>query len=209
VTSGDSVPPGRAPGLPRSSDVELLDSRELHDGRIFRVLAERVRLPSGLEQSLDVVLHPGAVGIAAVDEGGKLVLVRQYRHPLGRWTVEIPAGRLEPGESPERAARRELEEETGLHARSWRLLRSIAPAPGFCSEIVHVFEARDLAPAPGGGRPADPDEELSLVHLPPAEVLAGDVDDAKTLVAAALLLLGTEERGARRGGGPASARPER
>lgn len=174
--------------LHRDPRVELLDSRLLHEGRIFRLLAERVRLPSGREQSLDVIEHPGAVGIAAQDERGRLLLVRQYRHALGRWMLEIPAGRLEPGEVPAETARRELEEETGLSAERWRELRAIVPAPGFCSERVVLFHAQGLREVPGGGRPADPDEEFELEWRRPEDVLAGEVDDAKTLVAAALLL---------------------
>lgn len=174
--------------LHRDPRVELLDSRLLHEGPIFRLLAERVALPSGREQSLDVIEHPGAVGIAAQDEAGRLLLVRQYRHALGRWMLEIPAGRLEPGEQPAETARRELEEETGMAADEWRELRAIVPAPGFCSERVVLFHARGLREVPGGGRPPDPDEELELEWRGLEELLTGDVDDAKTLVAAALLL---------------------
>lgn len=173
--------------LHRDPRVELLDSKLLHAGRIFKLLAERVRLPSGLEQELDVVEHSGAVGIAAQDEAGRLLLVRQYRHALGRWFLELPAGRLEPGEAPAETARRELEEETGMAAGSWRELRTIVPAPGFCSERVVLFHARDLREVPGGGQPPDPDEELELEWRTPAEILGGEVEDAKTLVAAALL----------------------
>lgn len=174
--------------LPRDPRVHLLRSDLLHEGKIFRVLRERVRLPSGLEQELDVVEHGGAVAIAAQDELGRLLLVRQYRHALGAWFTEIPAGRLEPGEEPEACARRELEEETGLRAARWRRLRSLVPAPGFCSERLVLFHASGLAPATGERRPPDPDEELELSWASPREVLSGEIEDAKTLVAAALLV---------------------
>ncbi|MEM7518552.1 MAG: NUDIX hydrolase, partial [Planctomycetota bacterium] len=129
---------------------ELRRRTPLHTGRIFDLVSERVRLPSGLEQELDVVVHGGAVAIAALREDGKLVCVRQYRHAVGQMLVEIPAGRLEAGEEPLTAARRELEEETGFRAASWRERLRLIPAPGFCSERIVLFEARDLEAVPGG-----------------------------------------------------------
>jgi ADP-ribose pyrophosphatase len=175
--------------LERHPRVALLESELVFHGRIFDVVRERVRLPSGLEQDLALVAHGGAVAIAAEDERGELVLVRQYRHALGRWMDELPAGRLEPAEEPLSAARRELEEETGLLAREWSLLREYVPAPGFCSERIWIFHARGLAPA-AARRPHDADEELELVRSAPERLLDGATDDGKTLVAAALLVTG-------------------
>lgn len=169
-------------------DVERLSSRTLHDGRVFRLLNERVRLPSGLVQDVDLVEHPGAVGVAALDGEGRLVLVRQYRHALGEWTLELPAGRLEPGEEPLTTAIRELEEETGLAAGSWSFLRTVVPAPGFCSERIHLFLARDLRAVVGSRRAPDEDEELEVVRMAPELLAAGATADAKTLIAAASLL---------------------
>jgi len=176
------------PIMHRHDDVELLSSTLLHEGRIFRLLAEEVRLPSGLLQSIDVVAHPGAVAIAALDDEGRLLLVRQYRHALGEWFTELPAGRLEAGENPLDAARRELEEETGHRAERWSLLRELVPAPGFCSERIQLFLAEGLVAVPDGGLAADDDEELEILRQTPAEVLAGELRDSKTLAAAALLV---------------------
>jgi ADP-ribose pyrophosphatase len=170
----------------RHPDVEILRSARLHHGQIFDLLHETVRLPSGLEQSLDVIEHAGAVCVAAVREDGRMLLVRQYRHAVGEWLTEIPAGRLEPGEDPLVAARRELEEETGHRAGSWELRARFYPAPGFCSELLHLFVARDLRVVPGGGRPHDHDEELEVLHATPEEALQL-TRDAKSLLAAALL----------------------
>ncbi len=152
------------------------------------MVAASVRLPSGKKQDLWVVEHPGAVAIAAVLEGGELLLVRQYRHATRRWLIEVPAGRIERGEEPLDAARRELEEETGQRAAEWRELTSFYPAPGFCSERITLFEARGLSPAPAGGPTCDADEEIELVRMRPSELLEGVACDAKTMIAAALLV---------------------
>jgi ADP-ribose pyrophosphatase len=170
--------------LKRHPDVELLDSKLIHAGYVFHLRHETLRLPSGLEQKMEVVDHPGAVAIVATNEAGELLLVRQYRHALGDWVLELPAGRLEPGEDPLVAAQRELEEETGFRAGSWEPLRELVPAPGFCSEVIHVFRAHQLQAIPGGGLEPDADEEIELRWLSPEDVLASEIRDAKTLLAA-------------------------
>jgi ADP-ribose pyrophosphatase len=177
--------------LRRDPRVEILSARTLLAGRIFDVVDETVRLPSGLEQRLQIVDHSGAAAIAALSADGDLLLVRQYRHAAGAWMLEIPAGRLEPGELPLLAAQRELEEEAGYRARRWEVLATFYPAPGFCSELMTLFLATELEPV-AGKRPHDADEELEIVRKKPAELLAGEVIDAKTLIAAMLL----RERGA-------------
>lgn len=162
------------------------EARVVLEGAIFDVVAARVTLPSGIEQELLVVEHPGAVAIAPVTDTGELVLVRQYRHAAREVRLEVPAGRLQPGEAPLAAARRELAEETGRSAGRWRELATFLPAPGFCSERIHLFEARELTTVP---QCLDADEELEVVLLPPERVLAL-ARDAKTLLAASWLLLG-------------------
>jgi len=173
--------------MKRHPDVELLRSDTLLRGRIFDVVDESVRLPSGLRQDVLIVDHPGAVCIAPLLATGELLLVRQYRHAAGDWLVEVPAGRLELGESPRAAAERELEEETGHRAGRLELLFEFYAAPGFCSERMSLFLARDLAPL-DSARAADDDEELELVRARPEELLAGRAADAKTLLAAAVIL---------------------
>ena len=155
-------------------------------GKIFDLVATELTLPSGIRQKLWVVEHPGAVAIAPVTEDGRLLLVRQYRHAAREPLIELPAGRLEPGETPLDAARRELAEETGHAARRWRKLVTFLPAPGFCSERIHLFEARELEPV--SARP-DEDEDLEVLRLAPERVLEV-ARDGKTLLAAAWLLLG-------------------
>lgn len=195
MSDGSSGPPGpplREPDPPLREPGHPLRERSevLLRGRIFDVVATELTLPSGVAQSLWVVEHPGAVAIAPVTDAGELVLVRQYRHAARQVLLEIPAGRLERDETPLAAARRELEEETGMRAGSWRELVTFLPAPGFCSERIVLFEARGLessAHRADAARP-DADEDLEVLSLPPERVLEL-ARDGKTLLAAALLLL--------------------
>lgn len=171
--------------------VESLAHRTVYRSPIFEVTEESIRLPSGLRQDLALVRHGGAVCIAPVLADGRLVCIRQYRHAAGDWLLEIPAGRLEEGEDEATAARRELEEETGYRSAAWTRGPSFYAAPGFCSEVLHLFVARDLKTADAASRLApDDDEELETVAATPEELLAGAARDAKTLVAAALLAAG-------------------
>ncbi|MFT5287668.1 MAG: ADP-ribose pyrophosphatase [Planctomycetota bacterium] len=172
----------------RHPEIEVTESERVFEGRIYDVVVESLRLPSGLEQKIAVVDHHGAVAVAPLTAEGRLILVRQYRHATGDWLVEVPAGRLEADENTLTAARRELEEETGYRAANWEILKAFFPAPGFCSELITLYLATDLEAVPGGGLECDSDEEFSYLELTPQEVLASDCKDAKTLLAAALLL---------------------
>ncbi|QDU85534.1 ADP-ribose pyrophosphatase [Planctomycetes bacterium Pla163] len=165
----------------------VLGTRELCSTRIFSVHQERVVLPSGLEQDLAVVRHGGAVAVAAVGANGRLLVVRQYRHAVGDWLEEVVAGRLEPGEEPLAAARRELEEEAGMRAEHWREVSTFFPAPGFCSERMTLFVATGLRAAGPDRLAPDDDEEIEVAWRRPQDVLAS-ARDAKTLVAAAFVL---------------------
>jgi ADP-ribose pyrophosphatase len=173
--------------LDRHPNVKVEASRLVYEGRIFDLVRESVVLPSGLRQELTIVDHPGAVAIAAVDANGDLLLVRQYRHACGDWLLEVPAGRVEVGEDRLAAAMRELEEETGHRARSWEVLREFYAAPGFCSERLTLFLARDLVRVQSGAKEKDHDEELDVVRRSPRSLFDADIRDAKTLIAAGLL----------------------
>ncbi len=179
----------------RHPDIHCLSSETLHEGPIFNIVREKLRLPSGLEQDLCIVEHGGAVAIAARCEGGELLLVRQYRHAVHDWLVEIPAGRLEADEDPLAAAKRELEEETGYRANQWQALPGFFPAPGFCSERMHLFLATDLHAVEGGGAQQDADEEFEYLRMHPRDLLNGGSEDAKTLIAAAVLLASDQSPG--------------
>ena len=154
-------------------------------GRIFNVDRLRVELPDGRVAIRDVVRHPGAVAVVALTEDGRICLVRQYRTALGRVTVEIPAGKLAPGEDPLECATRELLEETGMSAEKVAFLTTIATSDGFCDELIHIYMATGLTFSR-----SDPDaDEFINVDLVPLEelvdaVLDGRIEDAKTVVGA-------------------------
>ena len=174
----------------RDPRIEVIASSTIFRGRIFDLVEESVRLPSGLRQDLVFVDHPGAVAIAAQEDSGELLVVRQYRHSIGAWLLEIPAGRVERGEDALDAARRELEEETGHRAARWERLGEFHPAPGFCSEKIVIFRARGLERVRDDDPRAakkDDDEELELLRMSPAAILAGATTDAKTWIAASML----------------------
>lgn len=165
---------------------ESVDSEEVAwVGRIFSVDRLRVTLPDGRHATRDVVRHPGAVAVVALTDDGRICLVRQYRTALGRVTVEIPAGKLAPGEDPLSCAARELEEETGIVAGKLAYLTTIATSAGFADEVIHIYMATGLARAQAS---PDADEfiNVDLVDLPELvdAVLDGRIEDAKTVVGA-------------------------
>lgn len=162
-------------------------SAPLWSGQFLSVDDVAVRLPNGQPAHRDVLRHPGAVAVIALTDDGKLVLVHQYRTALEQVTIEIPAGKLMAGEDPEAAARRELTEETGYEAERVAYLGPIAPAPGYCDELLHLYMAMGLHFV---GACPDDDEFINVDLVPLGEmvdrVLDGKVVDAKT-VAAVLL----------------------
>lgn len=159
-----------------------ISSRRIHDGRYLTLRVDEVERADGRRATREVVEHPGAVAMLAWD-GERLAMVRQWRHATGQVLLEIPAGTLEPGEPPAETARRELAEEVGLHAATWVEGPRFYTAPGFCTELMHLYLATDLGEASAQG---DDDEELEPSWMTLEEVRAaaadGRVMDAKTLV---------------------------
>lgn len=166
----------------------VLERTDRFAGRVISVVTERVDV-AGHVVSRDVVRHPGAAAIVAVDDDGRVLLVRQYRHPMQRLMWEVPAGLLEPGEDPIDCARRELLEEGGAEAGEITPLLRLVPSPGGCDEVVHVFLARGVRPAPGGrvltGEAEEADMPQAWLDLSEAvsAVLAGQVTNATTVSA--------------------------
>lgn len=158
----------------------------IYDGKIVKLQVDDVTLPNGNVAKREIIKHPGAVAVIAVTDEGKLVLVEQYRKALERSIVEIPAGKLEPGEEPIVTARRELEEETGYGAQSLTYLQSFATSPGFADEIIHLFVAKNLYKIENKAD-LDEDEFVDLVEvsLEEAGQMVADerIYDAKTAFA--------------------------
>ena len=152
------------------------EARVVYEGKLVSVTLERWG-----EHEREIVEHPGAVAIVAIDREGMLTLVRQRREAVRKELLELPAGTLEEGESPLDCARRELQEETGLTGGSWRERSVFYTTPGFCRERMHLFLAEGLDPGPA--RP-EADEQLDLVRWPEADIESRlpEIEDAKTLV---------------------------
>jgi len=161
-------------------------SRTVYDGKLFDVTVERWG-----KHDREIVEHPGAVAIVAVDGDEMVTLVRQRREAARKNLLELPAGTLEEGESPLDSARRELEEETGLTGGAWRELAAFYTTPGFCREYMHVFAAEGVVQ---GDASPEEDEELELVRWHVGEIAerVAELEDAKTL--AGLLLYLRESR---------------
>lgn len=170
---------------------EWISAETVFTGKVFDVRVGTVRLDTGQTARRDVVLNPGGVAVVPV-LGDDILLVRQYRVAIGRTILELPAGRLEPGEAPLTSARRELVEEVGYVAADWSPLVSFYSSPGFADERIDIFLAQGLTAVPAA---PEWDERLEPVRIARAELprrlAAGDITDGKTLIGLyALLALG-------------------
>jgi ADP-ribose pyrophosphatase len=166
--------------------------QKIYQGRIFTVQVETIALPKGGELKAEIIRHPGSVVIIPVADNGDVILVKQYRHAIGRWAWELPAGSLKDGEDPDAAAVRECHEEIGLVPARVERLGAFYPTPGYCDELMNFYRATGLR-APGEGETAQPDEDediepqpFSLAQLR-AMIASGDIIDLKTVAALTLL----------------------
>ena len=155
----------------------------MFQGKIVTVSVESAQLPDGRSCEIEVVRHPGGAAVVAIDSTERVCLIRQYRPAMRDWMWEIPAGKLDPGESPLSTAQRELEEEAGLVARRWGELGSIVSSPGVFTEVVHLFFARELEHV---ARQTEEHEIIEVHWLSLDEAVArangGDIRDAKTVI---------------------------
>jgi len=156
--------------------------RVIYTGKIIRLTVDTVELPNGSTAELEIMHHPGGAAVVALDAEGRICLLRQYRHAVGGWLWELPAGKLDNAEAPLLCAQRELEEEAGLRAADWQSLGKIVSSPGVFTEVIHLYLARTLTAVPTRME----EHEVIEVHwLPWAEALrmaqAGEIEDAKTL----------------------------
>lgn len=161
----------------------LQKSRLIYKGRIIRLNLERVRLPNGHVTELEVVNHPGAAAVVPFIDRDHVMLIRQYRHAVGKYLYEIPAGKLAKNEKPLHCARRELEEEIGYRAKRFKKLASIYTSPGFCDEIIHIYWATDLVKT---RQTLESCEVLEAIRVPFHKIRpmiqTGKIQDAKSII---------------------------
>ena len=172
-----------------------VSSEAIFDGVLLHVKRDTVTLPNGKEATREWIKHPGASSVIPILPDGRIILVRQYRYPIGEVTLEVPAGKLDaPDEDPLVCAERELSEETGYTAQKITKLTTIATTVGFSNEYIHMYKAEGLTPGP---QHPDADEFINVVRLPLDEavamVLDGRIYDAKSV--SSILMLERQRNG--------------
>jgi ADP-ribose pyrophosphatase len=174
---------------------EILGDEEIYEGRIVNLSLMELRMPGGAVVRREVVHHAQSVGVLPIADDGRFIFVRQYRPPARAFLLELPAGSVEDGESPEQCARRELTEEIGMRPGSIQRVAGFYLAPGWATEFMHVYIAEDLVPESAQG---DEDEDIELVYLAPAEALAGmrdgTIQDCKSVALLGLYFAEQRER---------------
>lgn len=167
---------------------KTISRKEIFKGQIIEVVVDEVRLPNGETSTRELVFHSGAVAVIPITADNKIIMVKQFRKPMEKVLLEIPAGKIDPGEHdyPKETAERELEEETGFRANKLTFVTSMYVSPGFADELLHIYYAEDLEKVPNP-RPQDDDEVLELYTLTleeaKAEITSGLICDAKTIFA--------------------------
>jgi ADP-ribose pyrophosphatase len=160
-----------------------MTSKNIYTGRIVTLNLETVTLPNGATVELEIIHHPGAAAVVPMMDDRTVVLIRQYRHAVGGYIYEIPAGKLHPGEDPRDCAARELEEEIGYRAASFDLLLSFYTTPGFTDELIHIYRATGLT---RGTQNLGNDEVLEAIEMPLESAIDriadGTIRDGKTIV---------------------------
>lgn len=164
--------------------IEPLTRKTIRNGRVFDITVENVTFPNGVNIDMEIIRHPGASAIVPLTADNEIVMLKQYRHAIGGFLWEIPAGTFDAGEAPLVCAKRELAEETGFEAESWESIGAVTPLPGYSDERIHLFLARNLIPST---QSLDPDEILEVHSIPLEKVIAmisdGEIEDAKTIAA--------------------------
>lgn len=161
-----------------------LEQEYVYKGKIINLRVDKALLPNGVHAKREVVEHPGGVCVAALTEQNELLFVRQFRYPYQEVVLEIPAGKLSPGEDPLACGKRELKEETGAEAARYEFLGKLYPSPGYCGEIIYMYLAEGLS---FGEMNPDEDEFLEVERIPletaVQQILSGEIVDAKTQAA--------------------------
>ncbi|MFN7964122.1 MAG: NUDIX hydrolase [Acidobacteriota bacterium] len=176
-----------------SDRATVLKRERVYEGKLLKIDREEVALPGGKHATLESIRHPGAAAVVPFLGDGRVVLIRQYRHATGGYLLEIPAGKLDAGEAPERCAAREVEEETGYSAGRLELLGSILTTPGFTDEVIWLYQAHELQFV---AQRLESDEVIETLLVPFDEAIAwvqsGKIRDAKSV--SALLLAWARRR---------------
>jgi ADP-ribose pyrophosphatase len=161
---------------------KVLSSKEIYQGRILKLRVDTVLTVDGHKSTREIVAHEPCIGVVAVDNEGNVLLVNQFRSPMGKELLEIPAGGIDKGEKPAAAVRREMREETGLKPRKVERLTGFYLSPGFCDEYMHLFLAADLLPAPLS---AEDTAGIEVVKVPlgqiPGLIFSGKIEDSKSV----------------------------
>ena len=164
---------------------DRISGEDIYGGIFLNMKRDQVRLPDGQQAAREYLTHPGAVAIVAILEDGRVLLERQYRYPITKACIEIPAGKLEIGEDHLLCAQRELEEETGYTARRWSYIRRIHPVISYSTELIDIYLAEDLVPGPSK---LDDEEFLDVFAAPLEQLIAwveeGEITDVKTTISA-------------------------
>ena len=154
---------------------ERISGEDIYGGIFLKMKRDKIALPNGEEAVREYLMHPGAVAVVAILDDGRVLLERQYRYPIAKACIEIPAGKLEIGEDHLLCAKRELEEETGYSAKKWSYIRRIHPVISYSTELIDIYLAEDLVP----GKSHLDDEEFLDVFAAPLEQLIGWVEDGE------------------------------
>ena len=162
---------------------DLISSEDLYGGIFLKMKRDKVSLPDGEEAIREYLTHPGAVAIVAILDDGRVLLERQFRYPINKACIEIPAGKLDVGEDHLSCAKRELEEETGYTAKKWSYIRRIHPVISYSTEFIDIYLAEDLVPGPNH---LDDEEFLDVFAAPLEQLIAwveeGEISDVKTTI---------------------------
>jgi ADP-ribose pyrophosphatase len=162
---------------------KITKSDRIFNGKVFDIQVDKIEYDSGNDGVREVVIHPGGAVALPVTDDGKIILVKQFRYPFQKSILELPAGKLDVGEDPEKCAVRELEEETGYKPGTVKKLGAIYTSPGFCSEILHIYLTKDLKEGAHNREEGELDMEIHELSLEEVEgkIASGEIADAKTI----------------------------
>ncbi len=165
--------------------LKVLKRNRLYEGKVFNLVVDDVEYPSGNKSVREVAEHSGGAVAVALRSDERIIMVRQYRYPVARELLELPAGKLYPGEDPRACAERELEEETGYVAQRWEKLTSIYTTPGFCTEELHIYLAKDVRLSPKGRAPEEGELSMTVDIIPLRQAVGmierREIVDGKTI----------------------------